>query len=373
MTGAIACAMLSIGCSKSSGSSGGSGSGLKVSAVSPAGGPDSTIVTIAGTGFSATATDDNVSFNGNQAVVISASTTQLQAMVPTLAGTGALTISVNGQTVTAETFSYDTTWRVTPIVHNLVGPIGLSIDAFGYLYFGTRTPQAINKVGPDGVVSSFASVSSATGTVIDAAGNVYASAFATADSSTISKISPAGVVSFFAGDSGQILGLALDAVSGNLYAANNSKNSVDLITPQGVVSVFASNLYYPSGITVTSDGTVYVNNYTSAAYIPSNGVITQITASGKAGTFVNIGKYDAESGMTTDGTNLYVTLFDQGSFIGSIARVSPSGGITTLVTGNGINEPISITRDHGGQLYVSNYQDTIVNGSTGSIVKLAIH
>ena len=311
MTAAVVCAFIAASCSKKSNSSTASVTGPTVTAVNPSSGPDSTIVTIAGTGFSATAADDNVSFNGSQAVVISASTTQLQARVPTLAGTGALTITVNGQTITAETFSYDTTWRVTPVIHNLFAPFGLSIDASGYLYVGTVAPETFNKIDPQGVLSIFAPISSTTASVIDAQGNIYVSAISTADSSTIFKINPTGGASVFATDSGQISGLALDAGSGNLYAANYTRCAVDKITPQGVSGVFASNLYYPSGITVTSDGTVYVNNYTSPAYIPANGVITKITSSGTAGTLINIGKYNSESGMTTDGTNLYVTLFDQ--------------------------------------------------------------
>lgn len=370
---AIVCAFFATGCNKSSGSSNSSAAAPTITAVNPASGPDSTIVTITGTGFSATTADNNVSFNGKQAVLVSASTTQLQAMVPTLAGTGAVTITVNGKTVTAETFSYDTSWRVSPIVHNLVAPFGLSIDAGGYLYIGTAVPEAINKISPQGVVSTFAPMASTTGTAIDANGNLYVSAIHSTDSSTIFKISPAGVVSVFAADSGEVTGLALDAGSGNLYAPNYSRSSVDKITPQGVVSVFATNVYIPSGITVTSDGTVYVNNYSSPGYTPANGVITKITSSGTASTLVAIGKYDGESSMTNDGTNLYVTVFDQGPAISSIAKVSPSGTVSTLITGNGVSEPTCITRDNNGNLYVANYVDTVMGGTTGSIVKLTAH
>lgn len=373
LTFAMLCTFFASGCSKSSGSSNSSGADPTIAAVNPTSGPDSTIVTISGTGFGATAADDNVSFNGKQAVLVSASTTQIQAMVPILAGTGALTVTVNGKTVTAETFIYDTTWHLTSIVHNLVVPFGLSIDAGGYLYIGTSVPQAINKISSQGVVSTFAPIVSTTGTAIDATGNLYVSAIVSTDSSTIFKISPAGVVSLFAADSGEVSGLALDAVSGNLFAANYARSSVDKITPQGVVSVFARNLYIPSGITVTSDGTVYVNNYSSPGYTPANGVITKITSSGTASTLVAIGKYDGESGMTNDGTNLYVTVFDQGPSVSSIARVSPSGTVSTLITGDGVSEPTSIARDNSGNLYVANYIDTLSGGTTGSIVKLSAY
>ncbi len=373
MTGAIACAMLSIGCSKSSGSSSGSGSGPKVTAVNPSSGRDSTIVTIMGTGFSATVADDNVSFNGKQAVVIGASTTQIQAMVPTLAGTGALTITVYGLTITAGTFSYDTSWSVTPIIHNLNAPYSLSIDADGTLYLGCYTGY-LTKINPQGGSNVFAYLGAVTASAMDAAGNLYVSTLVGGDSSSIVKLGPAGNNSIFATDSGRISGLAFDAGSGNLYAANSSKSTVEKISPQGLISVLAGDLNDPSGITATADGTVYVNNYSSPGYSSANGVVTKITSSGAVSTLVAIGKYDANSGMTNDGTSLYLTVFDQGPAVSSIVKITPSGTVSTLVTGNGVSAPDAITRDGKGNLYVSNFLDTIAAGATtGSVVKLTMH
>ena len=209
------------------------------------------------------------------------------------------------------------------------------------------------------------------GSVMDAAGNLYVSALTSSDSSSILKIDPAGNISVFAMDSGRLYGLALDAGSGNLYAANDSRSTVEKVTPQGVVSIFASNLNDPSGITVTNDGTVYVNNYSSTGYNSASGVITKITSAGTVTTLVAIGKYDAYSGMTNDGTNLYLTVFDQASAVSSIVKITPSGTVSTLITGNGVSDPDAIARDNKGDLYVSNFLDTIAGGATtGSIVKL---
>lgn len=60
----------------------------------------------------------------------------------------------------------------------------------------------------------------------------------------------------FATDYGHLLELAIDP-EGNLYAANQDNNSVDMISPQGIVSVYNSNIPICSGIAVNS-GNIFV-------------------------------------------------------------------------------------------------------------------
>src|ERR1700744_1772645 len=59
-------------------------------------GPFNTTVTITGAGFSSITTADQVFFNGKSATIVSATGTQITALVPTGAGTGPVTVSVNG-------------------------------------------------------------------------------------------------------------------------------------------------------------------------------------------------------------------------------------------------------------------------------------
>ena len=60
---------------------------------SPTSGPAGTAVTINGTGFSVVATQDAVYFNGTPATILSASTTQIVARVPSSATTGKISIT----------------------------------------------------------------------------------------------------------------------------------------------------------------------------------------------------------------------------------------------------------------------------------------
>src|SRR5439155_5020066 len=72
----------------------------------PKHGPVGTAVTIYGTAFSATASQDTVSFNGTPATVSTATTTQLQVTVPSGATTGTIhVISPTGNTTSTAVFT----------------------------------------------------------------------------------------------------------------------------------------------------------------------------------------------------------------------------------------------------------------------------
>src|SRR5258708_4969274 len=68
---------------------------VTIAAFSPQSGPVGTTVTILGSGFSSTLTQNNVQFNGVSATVLSAQNTLLTAVVPASATTGPITISVS--------------------------------------------------------------------------------------------------------------------------------------------------------------------------------------------------------------------------------------------------------------------------------------
>ncbi|GAA5523399.1 IPT/TIG domain-containing protein [Aliifodinibius salicampi] len=73
--------------------------------INPKAGPAGTTVTISGTNFSPTATKNIVTFNGTQATVNSASTTELVTNVPNNATSGPVTVKVGTQTATGPTFT----------------------------------------------------------------------------------------------------------------------------------------------------------------------------------------------------------------------------------------------------------------------------
>lgn len=79
----------------------------------PANGPVGTTVVITGTNFSATPTDNMVKFNGTAATVTASSSTSITAAVPAGASTGAITVTVSGNTATSVS---NFTVTVSPVI-----------------------------------------------------------------------------------------------------------------------------------------------------------------------------------------------------------------------------------------------------------------
>jgi hypothetical protein len=361
LTHIILFSIVLIGCSKHSAAP------LAAEAMQPTSGPDSTQVTIGGTGFSSTTTADLVSFNGKQATVLSATSTSLVVRTPTLAGTGSVTVTVNGKTTTAGVFTYDTTWMGTTISDTIPGPCYLSIDTGGNLYVSSLYSGVVYKVTPAGAISPFVALPYPTGTAFDASGNLYVAS----NGAYIYKVSPTGIATPFTTDNGGIFAIAEDP-NGNIYAANQANNRVDMINPEGVVSVYDSNASFCSGLAVHS-GQLYVAA-TDQPGVTGSGVGTILSMSGpEMISAVTFGfDYDGEAQLTFDNNNnLYIPIFNQGNLQGNVLRVSPDGTRTTLQMPD-IPWITGIVADASGHLYVSGVQSTPTN-FTGLLVKLTMH
>jgi hypothetical protein len=305
-------------------------------ALSVSKGPFNTAVVITGKGFSATAADNQVSFNGKAAIVTTATATTLATTVPLGAGTGDITVKLkDGTVITGPVFTY----QFSLVVSTFAGsgeagtangngtaasfnqPNGLAVDAAGNLYVADAGNHMIRKITPAGAVTTLAgsgifgavngpgasaTFDSPSGVAVDAAGNVYVADYA---NSLIRKVTPGGVVSTFAGspNAGDTNGtgtaasfnnptdLAIDN-SGNLFVADYANSMIRKITPAGVVTTFvgsenigsdngtgaAATFDFPFGITIDASGNLYVTdsfNFLVRKITPA-GVVTTLAGSG---------------------------------------------------------------------------------------------
>jgi len=352
-------------------------------------GPFSTNVTITGTGFSTTTTNDQVFFNGKAATISAASSTQITAAVPLGAGTGVVTVSVNkGTPITGPIFTYQLSAIVTTFAGNgstghqngigkaasFFNPVGLTVDISGNVYVADNVNNLIREISPAGAVSTLAGSGFQghlngigtlatflypTGVAVDANGNVYV---ADNGNNLIRKISSDGVVSTFAGSGVQVdhngtgtaasfngpRGIAVD-VNGNVYVADNG-NLIRKISPTGVVTTFAGSGVQGNtngtgtaasfntlmGIAVDVNGNVYVADYGNILIrkISPAGVVSTLAGSGSVGNTNGTGtaaSFFMPYGITVDGSgNVYVA--DSGANL--IREISPAGVVTTLA-GNG--------------------------------------
>ncbi len=237
----------------------------------------------------------------------------------------------------------------------------------------------------------------------DAADNIYV---ADADNHAIRKITSAGVVSTLAGNgsSGSLngtgaaarfnhpAGLAVDA-SGNIFVADQLNNLIRKITPAGVVTTFAgsgsagstngtgtaASFNNPTGVCFDNAGNLLVADY-------SNNLIRKITPGGTVTTFAGTGAPGATNNntallatfknpmsMTADASgNIYVA--DRQN---SLIRKITSAGVVSTFAGSGtagyadgtgaaasFNTPTNLTVDASGNVYVTDQGNYLIRKIT---------
>ena len=290
-------------------------------------------------------------------------------------------------------------------------PVCVALDGSGNLYVGDTANDIVQKISSAGAVTALAGSSGQAGAA-DGVGtaarfNDPSGVTAAADgtlsvadnaNATIRRITPAGVVSTFAGSStvrgnGDATGIAAtfsspigigQDVSGNLFVADATNNTLRKITPAGVVTTLAGSagvagavdgagnlarFNHPTGIAVDATGNIFVADTT-------NNTIRKVTAAGVVSTLAGLAGvsgsedgtgpgalFNNPGGMAADSSgNLYVA--DTGNSI--IRKITPAGvvrliaglpGVAGLKDGTGteawFNQPKGLAVDGGGNLYVA--------------------
>jgi sugar lactone lactonase YvrE len=215
---------------------------------------------------------------------------------------------------------------VSTFATGLYNPDGLAFDANKNLYVSSDT--SIQKIAPNGVVSTFASgFNSLTDLAFDASGNLYAAEYYAGN---IKKITPNGTISIFASGLSGTYGLAFDP-SGNLFESNAGTNTINKIAPNGIVSSFVtSGLNHPYGIAFDKNGNLFEADYNSAK-------VNKITPNGTVSTFASgIGVDYGAGDLAFDSSgNLFAAAISSTSLHGIdtkgvIYEITPSGVVSTF-------------------------------------------
>ncbi len=243
--------------------------------------------------------------------------------------------------------------------HALFALLGVAFVTFGCadfaraldLYASDVTSGAILKIGPNGVPTTFASVSNPKGLALDLTGNLYVGDVTT---QSVIKISPAGAASTFATGFTTPSGLAFDS-AGNLYVTDIGTNLIRKITPAGAQSTFASGLNRPADLAFDKNGNLFEVDRNS-------GMIIQFTPSGTPSTFTT--GLNAPAGIAIDSAN-NVFVVEQGTNL--VLKYAPNGTHQTFATIAGTDAPVRLAIDTADNVYLS----VILGAGGASVYKYA--
>jgi len=255
---------------------------LGIQSVSPDNGLAGTTVTIKGSGFSTTAANNRVYFNGLLATVKTATENTLVLDAPVGLSTGDLKVVVGGEEALAPS-----PFRRAGVITLAGGPssstfgalmTGIAVDQNNNVYVTDPQNKVVKKIAPDGTVSILQSNGSNItfvnpfGIVIDKQNNIYVS---DQGANHIRKITPSGQNTVYV--SGFAPGkMAIDE-AGNLYVnINGFAQGMNKVNVVGSYSKIGGPSWVASKPAVDKDGNLYFPDQN----LNSNNGIVRITPTG---------------------------------------------------------------------------------------------
>jgi sugar lactone lactonase YvrE len=376
------------GCSKGGSSNPTPKASVTITSLSVMQGSYYATVIINGTGFDPDFNNDIVAFNGKPATVsLGGTTTKMYVQVPLAAGTGNVTVTVNGVTATGPVFTSIPALIVTTFAGNISSygntngtgaaasfnqSKGIAIDKSGNLYVADKLNNVIRKITPQAVVTTFAGTGKQgradgttatatfegpTGVAIDQSGNLFV-----VDAGLLREISTAGnITTMSLGIQVSDQGVAVDA-SNNLYVIDNQGRVIDKVNSNGTLTPITGNFtsfLAPFGLTFDKNGNLFVTDAEAVwkVTIPSNAVSFWGSSNNTVG-------FNFPGGITSDQSgNLYVADTDNSL----IKKISPDGTISVLAGGgesspqevNGVANsatflfPVGVAVDASGNVFAT--------------------
>jgi YD repeat-containing protein len=310
---------------------------LAIISFTPQSGTAGAAVTINGTGFSTTAAQDSVSFNGVSATVISGTATQINVTVPATASTGPIAVTTAAGSVSSNANFTVLTSSGAPTITGFTPNMGTSGTAVAIN--GTNFDVAANN---DVITLNTSYVAATSATALQ----INTSVPASTGSGRISVATPAGTATssqdfyipfggHLVGDFGytgriafgttQTVSLPSSKIAALLFDGTAGQG-VSLQLSGSTFSACSISLYAPNQNQLTEKNCTNVNNSVPSISLPSTGTYTIGIDPGSSSGSITISLTQDTTGSITPGTpvNFTTTFPGQGahySFQGTSGQV----------------------------------------------------
>ena len=341
-----------------------SSSVVSVIEFTPNGGPVGTTVTIYGTGFSTTPSQNTVAFNGVAATVTSSSFSQLVTTVPTGATTGSISVSTPaGSAASATSFvvgdlSTPTITSFTPTI----GPAGTAVTVTGTNFDTTAsnnrtklnatltsvssaTTTTLNTNVPTATGSGRISVGTHVGTATSTADFfVPPSPYTASDVLLTDRMALGDSRTVALGTSSKIALIVFDALEGQRVSLKVNTSTI----AGGVITI-----YKPNGASLTSGSFTTSGGFADSPLLTSTGTYTILVDPNGTNTgnlnFTLHNASDVLATISSGGSSPAVTVTVPGqnarvSFVGTAGqRISVGLSSVTMATSSAHGAKVSIT------------------------------
>ncbi len=309
---------------------------LSVNSISPVIGPAGSSVTISGAGFGATQSTSSFSFYGGVATTITSwSDTQIVAIVPTVAGSGSVSITVAGQTAYGPSFTQNATSQTTDSLGNTSSYTVTLIG--GQWLLTSATGTGCSSCTVRGVVQDVYDSNGNLLTTTDEAGHTttrtYDSNFDVLSSSQPLNSNTTATTSYTYNSLGEVLTATdpLGNVTTNTYDSHGNLLTVTSPAPAGGVAASVTTFTYNSlgELTTITDplGHVSTLTYTTA------GLIATITDAQSNVTTYAYDSHGNRTSVTDPAGNVTTFAYDSGDRLTTITYPpAQSGQSSTTVT-----------------------------------------
>ena len=294
-----------------------SSSGVSVVQVAPAKAAVGASVTVYGTGFSATASQDSVSFGGQAATPTFATTSQLQVTVPAGATSGPVTVTAPGGNASGGSFTVVSAPQA-PTITNLSTTLtdqGSTLTITGTNFAATADDDNVAIAGIRARVAA-ATATSLTVTVPPAAmsGKVSVETPAGVGTSTSDVfVAPRGTASanvqatarMAIGDTNRVISLPTTSKPGLVVFDGTAGQSVFLNVPSSSISAASISVYDPFGLQITGGSVGTSGGSVDTFKLPTSGTYTMVITPAVGSGNVTLSLLDATpitGTITADGT-----------------------------------------------------------------------